>query len=62
MRLTSIGVLLLAVCSAADRGLARMSVPTGSFIAYAASPGQSADDGVSQFIDLGADSQRKVCG
>jgi TonB family protein len=30
----------------ADRGLARMSVPTGSFIAYAASPGQTADDGI----------------
>jgi uncharacterized caspase-like protein len=29
----------------ADRGLARMSAPSGTFIAYAAAPGQTAQDG-----------------
>lgn len=30
-----------------DRGLARMDAPTGTFIAYAAAPGQAAHDGAS---------------
>ena len=49
-----IGLVILDACRdnpyagasrSSSRGLARMSVPTGSIVAYAAAPGETADDG-----------------